>query len=168
MTWTAEQDPDLSQVPVEGKSVVIGLGNPYMKDDGVGIEVARELGRRALGPEVLVFEYQTLELSLLWQFRGASKIVIVDAMRSGGRVGTVTTHAIAPRDGPLVDLPGLHSLQLYDMFDLANQSGTLPCPVTIVGVEPSDTNPGEGLTELVSAAVMPAADTVVHALYGRP
>jgi len=161
-----EHDPDTSQVPVEGKSVVIGLGNPYMRDDGVGIEVARELGRRGLGPEVLVYEYQTLELSLLWQFRGASKIIIVDAMKSGGSIGTVTTHRITPREGPLLDLPSLHSLQLYDMFDLANQSGMLPCPLTIIGVEPSDCNPGEGLTEPVAAAIQRAADTVIHALDG--
>ncbi len=116
-------------------------------------EVAKELRHRDLGAGVLVFEYQTLELSLLWQFRGASKIIVVDAMRSGGSPGTVSTYAIAPRDGPLLDLPSLHSLQLYDMFDLASLSETLPCPVTIIGVEPSNCNPGEGLTEPVSAAV---------------
>jgi hydrogenase maturation protease len=160
----AELGPDIWDVSLEGKLVVIGLGNPYMMDDGIGLQVAKELRHRDLGGGVLVFEYQTLELSLLWQFRGASKIIVVDALRSGGSPGTVSTYAIAPRDGPLLDLPSLHSLQLYDMFDLASLSATLPCPVTIIGVEPLNCSPGEGLTEPVSAAINQAVDAVVRAL----
>jgi len=162
--YAAEGELDDWDASFEGKRVVIGLGNPYMKDDGVGIQAAKELKRRDLGVGVHVFEYQTLELSLLWQFRGASKVIVVDAMRSGGTAGTVSTFAITPREGPLLEVPGLHALQLYDMFDLANQGGMLPCPVIIVGVEPADCNPGEGLTERVSAALPLVVETVVREL----
>jgi len=162
--YAAEGELDDWDASFEGKRVVIGLGNPYMKDDGVGIQAAKELKRRDLGAGVHVFEYQTLELSLLWQFRGASKVIVVDAMRSGGTVGTVSTFAITPREGPLRSVPGLHALQLYDMFDLANQGGMLPCPVIIVGVEPADCSPGEGLTERVSAALPQVVEAVVREL----
>jgi Ni,Fe-hydrogenase maturation factor len=50
------------------------------------------------------------------------------------------------------------------MFDLASRSATLPCPVTIIGVEPLNCSPGEGLTEPVSAAINQAVDAVVRAL----
>lgn len=160
----AEPEPDISEASFEGKRVVVGLGNPYMKDDGVGILVAKELRRRNLGAGVLVYEYQALDLSLLWQFRGASMVIVVDALRSGGSAGTVSTYSIKPREGPLLQLPGLHALQLYDMFDLANQTGTLPCPVTIIGVEPGDCNPGEGLSQEVSASIPRVVDAVLQEL----
>jgi hydrogenase maturation protease len=164
MTVATAEQPDTWDASFEGKRVVIGLGNPYMKDDGVGIQAAKQLRHLDLGAGVMVFEYQTLELSLLWQFRGASKVIIVDALKSGGRAGTVSTYVITPRDGPLPALSSLHALQLYDMFDLANQAGLLPCPVTIVGVEPEDCNLGEGLTEEVSAALPRVVDAVVREL----
>jgi hydrogenase maturation protease len=160
----ADEEPDIWNTSFEGKRVVIGLGNPYMRDDGVGIQAAKELRCRDLGAGVHVYEYQTLDLSLLWQFRDASKVIVIDALRSGGTAGTVSTYTITPREGPLLELPSLHALQLYDMFDLANQAGMLPCPVTIVGIEPADCNPGEGLTEGVSAAIPQIIDAVVREL----
>jgi len=165
MTCTAAEDEtDLWGASFEGESVVIGLGNPYMMDDGVGIQAAKELKRKDLGAGVRIYEYQTLELSLLWQFRGASKVIVVDALRSGGTPGTVSTYFITPKEGPMLELPSLHALQLYDMFDLASQAEALPCPVTIVGVEPESCNPGEGLTEKVSAALPRVLEAVVREL----
>lgn len=66
---------------VEGSSVVIGLGNVFMRDDGIGIQVARELRRHNLGKGVLVYDYQEMDLSLLEYFQGASKVVVVDALK---------------------------------------------------------------------------------------
>ena len=112
----------------------------------------------------MVYEYQTLELSLLWQFRGASRVIIVDALRSGASPGTVSMFAIAPREGPVLELPSLHALQLYDLFDLANLPGMLPCPVMIVGIEPNDCSPGEGLTDDLAAAVPRAVELAIEGL----
>ena len=131
-----------------------------MKHDGVGIQVAKELRHRDLGVGVLVFEYQMLELSLLWQFRGASKVIVVDALGSGGYAGTVSTCTMAPREDSLFELPSLHALQLHDMFDLASQAAMLPCPVTIVSVEPKDCSPRESVTGDLTAAVPRAAEAV--------
>ena len=160
----ADQDP--WELSFKGKRVVIGLGNPYMRDDGVGTLVAEELRRRELAG-VVVYDCQALDLSLLWQFRDASKVVVVDAVASGGVAGSISTYAIKPRGGSLLELPSLHSLQLFDLFDLAGQNGTLPCPVTIVGVEPKDCSPGEGLTEEVSAAIPRLVDSVIRELEAR-
>ncbi len=165
MTETVvDREPDVWEASFEGKRVVIGLGNEYMRDDGVGIRVAKEVRGRNLGADVLVYEYLELELSLLWRFREAAKLVVVDALSSGGSGGTISTYSITPRDGPLLQLPSLHSLRMHDVFDLANRAGALPCPLTIVGVEPEDCSPGEGLTEAVASAIPRIVDTVVQEL----
>ena len=123
-----ETNPELGETSFEGKTVVIGLGNQYMKDDGIGLEVTKELRLHDLGSQVLVYDYQALDLSLLWEFQGASRVIFVDAMKSGERPGTISRYTIAPSKDPLIQLPSLHALQLYDMFDLASQAGLLLVP----------------------------------------
>lgn len=159
-----EDDPELGETSFEGKTVVIGLGNQYMKDDGIGLQVTRELKRHDLGKEILVYDYQALDLSLLWEFQGASRVIFVDAMKSGERPGTISRYTIAASKDPLIQLPSLHALQLYDMFDLASQTGLLSCPVIIIGVEPKDCDVGEGLTEELTAALPRVVDKVIEEL----
>ena len=136
-----------------GKTVVLGLGNPYLRDDGVGITVAKELQRRNLGEGTLVRAHQTFDLWLLSEFSGASRLIIVDAVRSGSAPGTITEYEVAPRPGPLSSLPGLHSLELHDLIDFASRMGLLSCPVTIIGVEPRDCEVGEGLSREVERTI---------------
>jgi hydrogenase maturation protease len=144
--------PDPDELAI-GKTVVLGLGNHYLRDDGVGIRVAEELKRRNLGEGTLVQAHQTFDLWLLSEFSGASKLVIVDAVKSGSAPGTITEYEVAPRPGPLSSLPGLHSLELHDLIDFASRMGLLTCPVTIIGIEPKVCEVGEGLSQEVERAI---------------
>jgi hydrogenase maturation protease len=140
--------------------VVVGIGNRYLKDDGIGIEVADELAG-SLGDGVLVRSYQSIDLTLLAQFEGASKVILVDALRSGGPPGAVSKYAITPNKKPLDSVSGLHSLELEDVFDLATQAGLLTCPLTIIGVEPKDVSPGEGMSDELTQAVPRVLSAIV-------
>jgi hydrogenase maturation protease len=155
-------EPDLHPEALRGKTVVIGIGNPYMKDDGIGIQVADEISRRELGPSVLVYSYYALDLSLLSFFLNASRVIIIDALKSGNRPGTVSTFSIESTKTPFLELPNLHELQLFDIMDLASQTGVLPPNIMIVGIEPADCDAGEGLTREVSEAIPNVISTVVR------
>jgi hydrogenase maturation protease len=134
-----------------GKTIVVGIGNKYLRDDGIGVQVADELAG-SLGEKVLVRSCQSADISLLAQFAGASKVVLVDALKSGADPGTVSRYTILPNKNPLDSVRGLHSLDLRDVFDIATQTGLLTCPVTIIGVEPKEISVGEGMSdELVQA-----------------
>ena len=154
---------DLSEESLAGKIVVLGLGNPYMKDDGVGILVARELRRRDLGEDAVFQESLTLDASLIWQFREAAALVIIDALKSGAPVGKVSRFTIAPRSSPITDVPSLHEMQLHDLVDLAGMN-LVSFPVTVVAVEPKDCSLGEGLTAEIQRALPKAVDEVVKLL----
>jgi hydrogenase maturation protease len=147
----------------EGKTVVVCLGNQYLGDDGLGLAVARELGRRGLGEGVLVRAHQTFDLWLLSQYSGASQLIIVDAVKSGSQPGTVTEHEVTPRPDSLSSIPGLHSLEVHDLVDFASRTGMLRCPVTVIGVEPKDCDVGEGLSPDVEKSV----PDVVSRVLGR-
>jgi len=162
-----ETGPELWEMSFAGKTVVIGLGNPYMRDDGVGIHVAKRL--RGLDPgRYFVYETQAMDMSLLWQFKDARKIVLVDAMSSGSGVGSVSKYAVRSREGPVTEMPSLHALQLFDLFDIVHQPGLIPCPLTIVGIEPKDCSPGEGLSEEIERAVPRAVEAVMAELQAAP
>jgi len=136
-----------------GKAVVLCLGNPYMKDDAVGVQVARRLLEMNLGGDVVIESSQSADLLLLSGFEGADRVMVVDALRSGTPPGTISKYAISPAKSQVSSLPGSHSVRLHDMFDLANQAGLLDCPVTIIGIEPRETSPGEGLSPDVETAI---------------
>jgi hydrogenase maturation protease len=144
-----------------GKTVVLGLGNPYLRDDGIGIAVAKGLQQCNTGEGTLVRAHQTFDLWLLSEYSGASRLIIVDAVKSGSAPGTVTEYEVAPRPGPLSSLPGLHSLQLHDLVDFASRMGILSCPVTIIGVEPKSCEVGEGLSPELERAVPAVVALVV-------
>ena len=144
--------PD-SDPPVAGKTVVLGLGNRYLGDDGVGLAVADELRHAHLDTGVVVRAHQTFDLWLLSEYAGASRLIIIDAARSGAAPGTVTEYGVVPHSGPYGSIPGLHSLGLHDLADFAAQTGLLSCPLTIIGVEPKDCSVGEGLSDEVARAV---------------
>ena len=67
------------RIPV--KVLVLGVGNPILSDDGVGIHVARELKKRKM-PGVDVEELAASGLELLDVVRGYDKVVIIDAIQT--------------------------------------------------------------------------------------
>ncbi len=122
-----------------------------MGDDGLGTMVADELEK--LAPYAIVDSCQTMDFSVLSRYRGASKIVVVDAVKAGDPPGTIAKYRIEPRETPLKSLPGQHALRIHDLFDFAREAGVLTCPLTIVGVEPRLCQPGEGLSDEVRGAI---------------
>lgn len=157
-------DPELGEVSFVGKTVVICLGNRYMRDDGIGIQVAEELRGRDLGKDILVYAHQTVDLSLLWVYKGASRAIFVDALKSGETPGTISKYTIVPNKDPLYRLPDPHSLQLADIFEIGSQTGLLTCPVTIIGIEPKDCSVGEGLSTELASVVPTVVNVVVKEL----
>ena len=160
-------EPDLDPDSLGGKNVVIGIGNPYMRDDAVGIRVVDELRKMDLGQDVFLYEYHAMDLSLLSFFQKASRVIIVDALKSGRPPGTVSKYSVNTRESPLLKLPNLHEFQLFDIMDLASQTGILPLPFALIGVEPADITAGEGMSQQVISAIPIAVSIILQELQKR-
>src|SRR5690348_7528678 len=61
------------------KTLVLGLGNVLMGDEGIGVYVVRELGKRELPPNVECLDGGTGGFTLLEPLENADRIVIIDA-----------------------------------------------------------------------------------------
>jgi hydrogenase maturation protease len=69
------------------KILVLGVGNPILSDDGVGIHVARELKKRK-AKGIDVEELAASGLEFLDVVRGYDKVIIIDAIQTkGGKPG---------------------------------------------------------------------------------
>lgn len=133
--------------------VIVCIGNPLMGDDGVGIEVAKSLRKLNLGESVPILERQIIDVSILDQSEGASKLVIVDAVKSGGPPGSVVKFSPGDPGAPVLRAPLSHEQGLDDIVALAEKGGMRPPSVVVIGVEPEDCSPGEGLSVKVAGAI---------------
>ena len=148
------------------KTLVLGLGNPIMGDDAVGLRVVQEV-RRRLGDSsaIQVEECYAAGVGLLDRMVGYDALVVVDAVRSGQPRGTLLT----PRPEQLPSQPDgidFHGMGLLGVLTLGERLG-LPMPrrVAIVGVAvEGEFEVREGLSPEVERAVPQAAERVLEEL----
>ena len=68
---------------------IIGCGNPARSDDGVGVEVIRQLMALPVLAGVALIDGGTAGMDVMFRVRGAERVVIVDACRSGSEAGAI-------------------------------------------------------------------------------
>ena len=79
------------------KTLVLGLGNPILTDDGVGIHVVREVSTRSLPNNVTCAEASVGGLRLLEVIAGYERVIMVDAFQTpDGKPGDI--HRLAASD----------------------------------------------------------------------
>jgi hydrogenase maturation protease len=99
------------------KTLVLGLGNTLMSDEGVGVHVVRALQTHSLPANVDCLDGGTGGFILLEPMQDADRIVMIDAAADGNPIGTVTrTVPRFARDYP----PTLtaHDIGIKDLLDL--------------------------------------------------
>jgi hydrogenase maturation protease len=123
------------------KTLVLGLGNPILKDDGVGLLVAAELKRRVNLPDVTIMQTELGGLNLLELLAGYDKAVIVDAIQTRqGIPGNIYQF------GPQSLLGGRHTNSTHGIdfgstVELGKKLGLdLPDEIVIFAVEVEDVN----------------------------
>jgi hydrogenase maturation protease len=149
------------------KTLILGLGNPLVTDDSVGLRVAAELRTRLAGrPDVDVEEDYWGGLRLMERMAGYDRAIIVDAIQSGAPPGTI--HLLSPGDVPTQRSASSHDMNLPTALALGRQAGIhLPedRSILLVGIEAEDILTfGERCTPAVAAAVPQAVEDVVRAL----
>ena len=100
-----------------GKTLVLGLGNVLMGDEGVGVHVVRAVEKHTLPANVECLDGGTGGFTLLEPLQEAGRIILIDAASDGNPIGTVTrTTPRFSRDYP----PTLtaHDIGVKDLLDV--------------------------------------------------
>lgn len=147
------------------KISIVGLGNAWATDDGVGPAVIRALQSKEM-PVQHQFSLFTLSYAapeLLDYMQGCELLILIDAVYSGQKPGTVHCHRWQPNllAERGIERVSMHGLGLGDMLALAQVLRQLPPCVVLWGVEAASTRPGPELSPLVAQAV-PVVATKIH------
>ncbi|WP_018384893.1 hydrogenase maturation protease [Wenjunlia vitaminophila] len=148
-----------------GRTVVVGVGNEFRRDDGVGWAVVgrlAELAERTSSLDGVVLTVSDGDPGrLIGTWRGAALCVVVDAAHAHpGCPGRV--HRLEVTGGELRASASAssHGLGLGEAVELARVLGHLPPRLVVFAVEGADSSLGTGLSAPVRAAVAPLAERV--------
>jgi hydrogenase maturation protease len=138
------------------KTLVLGIGNDILGDDGVGIHIAREAARRISTPDVTVDETGAAGLSLLERIRGYERLIIADAiLTENTKVGKI--HRFLLKDlAQTNDSITPHDAAFRTTLEIGNSlfPGEMPKDVVIFAVETHNVEDiGSEMTPAVRAAV---------------
>ena len=145
--------------------VVIGLGNPLLGDDGLGLAALERLERGwTLPPEIELVDGGTWGLMLLPDMESAGSLLLIDAIETGQAPGTVVA---LDRD----ELPAFldtklspHQVGLRDLFALLTLRGTMPRRTVAVGLVPAELEGTGGLSPEVRRGMDALVQRVVAQL----
>ena len=148
--------------------IVIGLGNPLMGDDGLGLAVLDELRTGyALPPEVELVDGGTWGINLLPVIEDADELILIDAIDVGQTPGTFVRleHDRLPRY--LATKISPHQVDLRDVLGLAELRGTLPANTVALGLQPQNVELRNSLSDRLRCQVGTLAAAVVQELAQR-
>ena len=150
------------------KTLILGLGNPVLGDDGVGWRVADEVKQQLLDPSVEVDSFGLGGLSLMERLIGYDRAVLIDAVVSkGAQPGEVQSFPLQDLADPSAGhTSSSHDTSFQTALELGRRMGAhLPDHIRVVAVQAQNVYDfSEELSPLVEAAVPEAVRRVMEAI----
>jgi len=132
------------------KTLILGMGNEILGDEGVGVHTARALQAESLPSGVEVLEVGTAILDALPALEHAQRILVIDAMQGQKPAGSVYRTRLAECSGA----PLIASMHGFDIFRVLALAGRRDMPeIVVFGVEPAVIDWSMSLSPAVQAAV---------------
>lgn len=149
-----------------GKILIAGIGNIFLGDDAFGVEVAQQLARRALPPNVEVVDYGIRSYDLAYALmRSWALVILVDAVSRGEQPGTVYTIEADVGNPDAAPSPDAHSMTPAGVLQLVRALGGEPPRVLVLGCEPMNLAPDESTGEIgLSAPVQRAVNVAIEVI----
>ncbi|MEX0171054.1 hydrogenase maturation protease [Streptomyces sp. LMG1-1-1.1] len=160
-----------ARAPGTARTLVAGVGNIFLGDDGFGVETLRRLTREALPASVELADVGVRGVHLAYELLdGWDTLVLVDVTARGGAPGTlylIDASAAGDRGGtepaPLDGHRMTPDAVLALLDNLCVGTGAAPPRrILVVGCEPACLDEGIGLSPQVAAAVPEAVRMVTE------
>ncbi len=133
------------------RTAIVGIGNSLMKDEGVGIHVVRVLAGEPLPGDAVLIDAGTSS-DVAFDLDGFDRVIVIDAVRGGGKPGTVYRFPQDIELDPGERSQAGHDVGLLETLHRATPPGEGP-DVLILGVEPKEIDWGLDLSPAVRGAV---------------
>lgn len=148
--------------PANVRTLVLGLGNPLLGDDAIGLRVSAVLRERLAGrADVDVRDEEAGGLRLMEVMTGYERAIVVDAAVTGGEPGSV--RRLGPDELPTQRTAIAHGIDLPRALALGLSLGLpMPASVRVVAIEAESVLEfRDFMTPAVADAVEPAVAAVI-------
>lgn len=134
------------------KTLIIGLGNEILGDEGVGVHAARALLSVLNAEDTQILEVGTAILDALPDLEHPDRIIVIDAMKAQGTPGTIYRTCLADCSGS----PCIASMHGFDIFRVLALAGRSDTPrIVVFGVEPLHIGWSTELSEPLRQSIPP-------------
>ena len=133
--------------------LIIGVGNAYRGDDGVGLRIAQDIKKKS--PDyVNVIEQSGEGISLMDSWKDADTVILIDAVHSGAQPGTIHRFDVHTQTIPAKFFHySTHAFGVAEAIELARALKQLPQNFIVYGIEGKCFEAGIGLSLEVEKAV---------------
>lgn len=146
------------------KTLILGIGNTLLRDEGAGVHAIRMLAERVAGrDDIELMDGGTLSFTLAGAIEDAQQLIVIDAAQLGGEPGTTRVF-----EGEQMDAfvggnrkCSVHEVSLVDLLMIARLADHLPQRRALIGIQPHDIDWGEQPSPSVANAIPQACH---HAL----
>lgn len=132
------------------QTIILGLGNELLGDEGVGVHAVRLLQQKRLPPKTKALEVGTAIINSLWALEETDRILVIDAMKAEGQPGTIYKSPWKDCSGSPI-IASMHGFDIFRVMALAGRE--TPPLITIFGVEPRMIDWSMNLSPQVTASM---------------
>jgi len=148
-------------------TLILGLGNTIMTDDGFGVRTVEALSSRyRFQGEILLLDGGILGLDLLPRLEEVERLLIIDALEMNSAPGTIFRLEGEEMSRAFASKLSVHQMGVQDLLAVSGLMGHLPQEVVVWGVQPECIEMGAELTATVAAAIDPVVAGVLGELRG--
>jgi hydrogenase maturation protease len=146
----------------DNKTLVLGIGNTLLSDEGAGIHALAYLNEHYPAPDGVEYvDGGTLSFVLAGAIENADNLIVLDATQLNAPPGTVCHFVDAEMDSFLGNARrSVHEVGLVDLMDMVRLTERLPQRRALIGIQPQTLDWGERPSEPVSGAIPRAAELV--------
>lgn len=121
------------------KTLVLGVGNILLSDEGLGVRAVEELKKNyTFSSHVELMDGGTLGMDLLYFMEGFDRLLIVDAVLGGSPPGTLYKFEGEEVKTYFRKKVSAHELGIQEVLGLAEITGKKPSEVVLIGMEPEN------------------------------
>lgn len=147
-------------------TLIICLGNPLMRDEGIGVRLASELLQcLADNPNVEILDLGTGGLTIMHAIAGQEKVIFVDCAlmsEAPGKMLRFTPQEVVSKK--IKTRYSVHEGDLLEVLKLSADMGECPDDIVIFGIEPKEISSGEGLSEALENNIPHYVETILKEL----
>jgi hydrogenase maturation protease len=139
------------------KTLILGIGNILLQDEGAGIHAIRLLANLAAHhDDIELMDGGTLSFTLAGAIEDAKRLIVIDAAQYDGAPGTTKVFLGEQMDAFIGSNRkcSVHEVSLIDLMAIALLTSQLPQQRALIGIQPHTIAWGETPSPLVASAIL--------------